>query len=31
MVKEIIHDPMFLALESEAATAEDLPVAKDLL
>ena len=31
MVKEIIHDPMFLALKSEAATAEDLPVAKDLL
>ena len=31
MVKEIIHDPMFLALKSEAATAEDLPVAEDLL
>ena len=31
MVKEIMHDPMFLALKSEPATAEDLPVAKDLL
>ena len=31
MVKEIIHDPIFLALRSEIATAEDLPVARDLL
>ena len=31
MVKEIMHDPIFLALKSESATAEDLQVAKDLL
>ena len=30
MVKEVIHDPVFLALESEPATAEDLQVARDL-
>lgn len=31
MVKEIVHDPFFLALKSEQATAEDLQVARDLL
>ena len=31
MVKEVMHDPIFLALKSESATAEDLQVAKDLL
>lgn len=31
MVKELIHDPIFLAVKSETATAEDLPVAQDLL
>ena len=31
MVKELIHDPIFLGLKSELATAEDLPIAKDLL
>ena len=31
MVKEIVHDPIFLALRSEAAAPEDLPVARDLL
>ncbi len=31
MVKEVIHDPIFLALKSEPATAEDLQVAQDLL
>lgn len=31
MVKEVIHDPVFLALQSEPATAEDLQVARDLL
>ena len=31
MVKEIVHDPMFLAQKSEVATAEDLPIAQDLL
>ena len=31
MVKEVMHDPIFLALKSEAATAEDLQVAQDLL
>ena len=31
MVKEVIHDPIFLAGKSELATTEDLPVAKDLL
>ena len=30
MVKEVIHDPVFLALQSEPATAEDLQVARDL-
>ena len=31
MVKELVHDPIFLALKSEKATAEDLQVARDLL
>ena len=31
MIKEIVHDPIFLAGKSEAATKEDLQVARDLL
>ena len=31
MVRELMHDPVFLAQKSTAATAEDLPVAQDLL
>ena len=31
MIKELMHDPLFLAGESEIATKEDLPVAQDLL
>ena len=31
MVKELIHDPIFLAGESEIAAKDDLPVAQDLL
>ena len=31
MVKELMHDPIFLARKSAPATAEDLEVAKDLL
>ena len=31
MIKEIVHDPILLARVSVAATAEDLPVAQDLL
>ena len=31
MVKEVVHDPIFLAMKSEPATAEDLQVAQDLL
>ena len=31
MVRELMHDPEFLARVSEPATAEDLPVAQDLL
>ena len=31
MVKELIHDPIFLAGRSETATKDDLQVAKDLL
>ena len=30
MVKEVIHDPIFLALKSEPATTEDLQVAQDV-
>ena len=31
MIKELIHDPIFLAGKSEIAKKEDLPVALDLL
>lgn len=31
MVKELVHDPLFLAKKSETATAEDIPAAYDLL
>ena len=31
MVKELMHDPIFLARKSTPATAEDLEVAQDLL
>ena len=31
MIKEVIHDPVFLAMKSERATIEDLQVAQDLL
>ena len=31
MVKELIHDPIFLARKSEFATKDDLQVAEDLL
>mgnify|MGYP003299900661 CR=1 FL=1 len=31
MVRELMHDPIFLAKKSVPATAEDLPVARDLL
>ena len=31
MIKEIVHDPIFLAGKSEMATKEDLQVAQDLL
>ena len=31
MVKELMHDPLFLAKKSTPATPEDLPVARDLL
>ena len=31
MVKDVIHDPVFLGMPSEAATIEDLSVARDLL
>ena len=31
MVKDLIHDPIFLSLKSEVATKEDLQVAEDLL
>ena len=31
MVKELIHDPIFLARKSEPATRDDLAVAQDLL
>ena len=30
MVKELMHDPIFLAGKSEIATKEDLQVAQDL-
>ena len=31
MIKELIHDPIWLARKSEVATKEDLQVAQDLL
>ena len=31
MVKELVHDPIFLGLKSTPATVEDFPVAQDLL
>ena len=31
MVRELMHDPIFLAGKSEVATKEDIPTAKDLL
>ena len=31
MVKELVHDPIFLAGKSEVATKEDLPIAQNLL
>ena len=31
MVKQVVHDPILLSGKSEPATAEDLPVAQDLL
>ena len=31
MVRELMHDPIFLAGKSEPATKEDIPVAHDLL
>jgi len=31
MIKELMHDPIFLGQKSDAATADDLQVAKDLL
>ena len=31
MIKELMHDPIFLSLKSEKATIEDLQVAEDLL
>ena len=31
MVKEVIHDPIFLALKSDEATVEDMQTAQDLL
>ena len=31
MIKELIHDPIFLAGKSEVATKDDVPIAQDLL
>ena len=31
MIRELVHDPIFLAQPSVPATADDLPVAQDLL
>ncbi len=31
MTRELMHDPIFLAGKSEAATKDDLPIAQDLL
>ena len=31
MIKELMHDPIFLSMKSEVATKEDLQIAQDLL
>ena len=31
MVKELVHDPMFLGIKSKSATKEDTDIARDLL
>ena len=31
MIKELVHDPIFLAGKSEVATKDDLQVAQDLI
>ena len=31
MIKQVVHDPFLLAMKSEPATPEDLPIARDLL
>ncbi len=31
MVRELVHDPIFLGMKSEMATREDLPAAQDLM
>lgn len=31
MIKNLVHDPIFLAGKSEAATKEDLQIAQDLI
>ena len=31
MVRELMHDPLFLARKSAPPTAEDLPIAQDLM
>lgn len=31
MIKEVVHDPIFLGVKSEPATKEDLQVAQDLM
>ena len=31
MIRELIHDPLFLARKSTEATKDDLPIARDLL
>ena len=31
MIKELMHDPIFLACKSEEATKEDITIANDLL
>jgi len=31
MIKELVHDPIFLGIKSERATKEDVQVARDLL
>ena len=31
MIKEVVHDPIFLSLKSEPATPEDLQIARDLV